>query len=75
MNWKEHIPADPAILDGKPIIKNTRLSVEFLLSLYEAGWSEIQILENYPSLTSESLRSIFSYLQECIQDELILIKR
>ena len=75
MNWKEHIHADPAILVGKPVIKNTRLSVEFLLSLYEAGWSEIQILENYPTLTQESLRAIFSYLQECIQDELILIKR
>jgi uncharacterized protein (DUF433 family) len=74
MNWKEHIYSDPEILVGKPVIRGTRLSVEFLLGLYKAGWSENQILENYPQLKIEDLRAIFEYLQDCIHDELILIR-
>ena len=74
MNWKEHIHSDKGILLGKPVIKNTRLSVEFLLGLYQTGWSEQQILENYPQLTLDSLRAIFAYLQDCIHDEMILFK-
>ena len=74
MNWKEHIHADPEILVGKPVIKGTRLSVEFLLGLYKAGWSESQILENYPQLKTDDLRALFEYLQQCIQDEFILIR-
>ena len=74
MNWKEHIHADSEILVGKPVIKGTRLSVEFLLGLYKAGWNETQILENYPQLKTEDLRALFEYLQDCIQDEFILIR-
>jgi len=74
MTWKEHIHTDPEILIGKPVIKGTRISVEFILGLYRAGWSEKEILENYPHITSEDLRAVFAYLQECIQDEVILIR-
>jgi len=38
-------------------VKETRLSVEFLLGLFAAGWTEQQVLEKYPALTSEKLRS------------------
>lgn len=51
MNWREHIHSDPDVLLGKPVIKNTRLAVDFLLDLLSEGWTEKQILENYPSLT------------------------
>ncbi len=74
MNWKEHIHSDPEVLVGKPVIKGTRISVEFLLGLYKSGWSEKEILENYPHLTTLDLRAVFEYLQECIHDELILIR-
>jgi len=73
MDWRNHIHADPEVLVGKPVIKGTRLAVEFILGLYEAGWSEQQILENYPRLKSEDLRAIFAYIQDCIKDELILV--
>ena len=74
MNWREHIQSDPEILVGKPAIKGTRLAVEFILGLYEAGWSEQQILDNYPRLTQNDLRAVFAYIQDCIKDELILIR-
>ena len=57
MNWREHIHSDPAILVGKPVIKGTRLSVEFILGLYEQGWPEEQILLEYPKFTKEDLQA------------------
>ena len=69
MNWKEFIHADPHILAGKPVVKGTRLSVVFILGLLANGWSEQQILANYPQLTKENLQAVFAFAQECLQDE------
>ena len=69
MNWKDFIHTDPQILVGKPVVKGTRLSVVFILGLFANGWSESQILENYPQLTQESLRAVFAFAQECLQEE------
>jgi uncharacterized protein (DUF433 family) len=40
MNWQERIVIDPGILVGKPVIKGTRLAVEFIIELLAQGWSE-----------------------------------
>jgi len=48
MDWQEHITLDPAILVGKPVIKGTRLAVEFVIDLLAQGWAEAEILRNYP---------------------------
>ena len=69
MNWKDRIVVDPAVLAGKPIIKGTRISVEFLLGLLANGWSEAQIFENYPQLKREDLQAVFSFTQNSLQDE------
>ncbi|HEY5391045.1 MAG TPA: DUF433 domain-containing protein [Hanamia sp.] len=61
MKWQEHIISDPSILLGKPTIKETRISVELILELFSKGWNEQQILESYPSVSSDSLRSVFMY--------------
>jgi len=70
MKWQDHIVSDKQVLLGKPTIKGTRISVELILELFESGWSEKQILESYPSLTEESLRALFAYLKDCMQQEL-----
>ncbi len=54
---------------GRPRIKGTRITVEFLLGLNAAGWSEQQILENYPHLSVADLHAVFAYAHEIIQDE------
>ncbi|MBL6751009.1 MAG: DUF433 domain-containing protein [Nevskia sp.] len=69
MNWHDHIATDPGVLAGKPVVKGTRLSVEFLLGLFAAGWTERQVLENYPHLTPEGLQAAFAYAQERISDD------
>jgi uncharacterized protein (DUF433 family) len=72
MNWQEHIVSDKQILLGKPTIKGTRISIELILELLAAGWTEKQILESYPSVSEEALRAVFAYLKACIQQELYL---
>lgn len=69
MDWRPYIQSDPHILVGKPVIKGTRLSVAFILGLLSEGWTEQQILDNYPTLTREALQAVFSFSAECIQEE------
>ena len=71
MNWKEHIVSDKDVLIGKPTIIGTRISVAHIVNLLAQGWSEAQILENYPRLTKESLQAMFLYLQDCLNDGLL----
>jgi uncharacterized protein (DUF433 family) len=52
------IQADPAILGGKPHIRDTRLSVEFLQGLAATGWSPSRILDVYQYLTAEDLAAL-----------------
>ena len=59
--WQEHITVDPGVLVGKPIIKGTRLAVDFVLELVSAGWSEADILRNYPRLGREDILACVAY--------------
>jgi uncharacterized protein (DUF433 family) len=61
IEWGNFIHSDPSVFLGKPVVKGTRLSVEFILGLYAEGWTEDQIHENYPNLTKESLLAVFAY--------------
>ena len=70
MNWRAHIETNNQILLGKPIIIGTRLSVEHIINLLASGWTEQQILENYPRLSKESLQAVFGYIQEFLKDGL-----
>lgn len=71
MNWRDYIVSDKDVLLGKPAIKGTRISVEHIVGLMAQGWTENEILENYPRLTKESLKAVFAYIQDCIQDGLL----
>ena len=71
MEWREHVISDNNVLLGKPIVKGTRVSVEHIIGLLAQGWTEQQILDNYPRLTQESLQAVFAYIQECLKDGLL----
>ena len=57
MRADDRITLDPAVLAGKPIVRGTRLSVEFIIGLMADGWSEADILANYAGLTHEDIRA------------------
>jgi uncharacterized protein (DUF433 family) len=69
MAWTDFIVSDPKILAGKPVVRGTRLAVDFILGLFAAGWTHQQVLENYPALTPESLRAVFAYAAELLGEE------
>jgi uncharacterized protein (DUF433 family) len=65
----DRIVIDPAILVGKPIVRGTRLSVDFLLGLLASGWSNEEILRNYPGISNEDLLACIEYARDRIRDE------
>jgi uncharacterized protein (DUF433 family) len=69
MNWQERIVSDPRILTGKPVIKGTRLAVEFILDLLANGWSEVEISKNYPRLTHEDIQACLCYDSALLKSE------
>lgn len=71
MKWQEFIVSDQKILLGKPCIKGTRISVEFIVQLLASGWTENQIFENYPQIKPVYLQAVFAYIYDNIHDHLI----
>ena len=69
MNWEDRITLDPDILVGKPVIKGTRLSVEFIVDLLAQGWSEEEILRNYPGLAHADIQACLGYASEILRAE------
>jgi uncharacterized protein (DUF433 family) len=65
MQWQERIVIDPAILVGKPVIRGTRLAVEFVIDLLAVGWTQEQMLANYPNLTPEDIRACLDFASSC----------
>ena len=69
MVWQDRITIDPAVMVGKPVIKRTRLAVEFIVDLLAHGWTEEEILRNYPGITSEDIRACLAYASALLHAE------
>lgn len=63
---KLQIISDPKILDGKPVIAGTRISVELILDRLAAGMGEKEILKDYPHLTAKQIQAAVAYAKEVI---------
>jgi uncharacterized protein (DUF433 family) len=68
MEWKDRIISDPEIMLGKPVIKGTRLTVQFLIEQLANGWTEADIIESYSGLTHEDIQACFSFVAETLND-------
>jgi len=66
----ERITANPQILGGKPIIRGTRISVEFILDLLASDVSEDEILEDYPHLTKNDIQACLKYAARSCKNEI-----
>ena len=67
--WKDRIEINPKVLVGKPIIKGTRISVDFILELLAQGWTTNRILKNYPQLKKEDIRAALEYSAHALKLE------
>jgi uncharacterized protein (DUF433 family) len=69
MDWQDRISVDPKVLVGKPVIKGTRIAVEFLVELLANGWTHEQILKNYPHLAEEDIQAALHYAAETVKQK------
>lgn len=64
----ERIASNPKVLAGKPVIRGTRLSVEFILNVREHGASEEEILAEYPGVTIEDIQACYLFAGKALED-------
>jgi uncharacterized protein (DUF433 family) len=65
----DRIVLDPSILAGKPVIRGTRLSVDFIIGLLADGWTEADILRNYSGLTHDDIAACLAYARDVLKSE------
>lgn len=65
----DRIVIDSAVLTGKPVIRGTRLSVDFVIGLMAEGWSEADILKNYPGLSHDDIAACLAYARDVLSAE------
>ena len=63
------ITLDPDVLAGRPVIRGTRLSAEFVIGLMADGWDEAAILENYPGLKHDDIIACLAYARDSLSSE------
>lgn len=65
------IVADADVLGGKPRIRGTRISVEFVLELIASGTSQEEILRAYPHIPTEGLSAAIQYAARALKNEVV----
>jgi len=68
-DWRARIVIDPEVLVGKPIVRGTRLAVEFSSNLLAQGWTEADVVRSYPGLTREDVQACLSYASAALRAE------
>lgn len=64
----ERIVLDPTVMVGKPVIKGTRLTVDFILNLFAHGSTTQEILDEYSGLTPEDILACFLFATKTMRD-------
>ena len=68
----KRIEINPKILGGKPILRGTRISVEFILELLSSGMSSEEIIKEYPHLSKEDILAAIHYATNVVKHEEII---
>jgi uncharacterized protein (DUF433 family) len=63
------ITSDPDILNGKPIIKGTRIPVALILQCLASGMTREEVLKGYPTLTDDGFNAALDYAARQFQGE------
>lgn len=64
----QRITVDPQVMVGKPIIKGTRLTVEYILNLLAHGATVEEILSEYEGLTEEDVQACLLFASRSLND-------
>ena len=69
MTATDRIAVHPDVLVGRPVIKGTRIAVEFVIDLMARGWTTEQILHEYDHLTTEDIQACLMYASELLKSQ------
>lgn len=72
MNYSYFITSSASVMVGKPVVKNTRISVALILRKMSEGASIIDLIMAYPNLTEESIYAALAYAADVIENEAII---
>jgi uncharacterized protein (DUF433 family) len=64
----ERITADPKVMEGKPVIRGTRLTVEYILNLLAHGATVEDIIAEYQHLTREDVQACILFATEALKN-------
>jgi uncharacterized protein (DUF433 family) len=64
----QRIIVDPKIMMGKPVIRGTRLTVDFILNLLAHGTTEEEICEEYAGLKKEDIQACLLFATKTLKD-------
>ncbi len=64
----ERIVINPKVMAGKPVIRGTRLTVEFILNLLAHGYKEDEILDEYKGLTIEDIHACLLFATKSLEN-------
>lgn len=73
MNWQDRITIDPSVLVGKPILRGTRIAVEFVIDLLARGWTTEQVLQEYDHLQPEDIQACLAYASDMLKTERVYL--
>jgi uncharacterized protein (DUF433 family) len=73
MDWHDRIVVDPKVLVGKPVLKGTRIAVEYVVDLLGRGWTTEQILHEYDHLSREDIQACLAYASDVLKSERVYL--
>ena len=74
-NWREWIVSDPAVMQGKPVIAGTRITVELILDKLAAGEAVEDILNAHPRLTPEAIQAALAFASDALRSDVIYLTK
>jgi uncharacterized protein (DUF433 family) len=72
IDWREYIVADPAVMLGKPVVRETRVTVELILEKLAAGETVDDLLLAHPRLSRNAIQAAFAYAAETLRSDTIV---
>jgi len=73
MGWQDHITVDPDVCHGQACIKGTRIMVSVVLDNLAAGQQVDEIVQSYPSLTTEDVHAAVAYAAELARERTVVL--
>jgi uncharacterized protein (DUF433 family) len=73
MHWQDRIVINEKVLAGKPVIRGTRIAVEFVVELLGSGWSMERLLQEYDHLTREDVQACLAYAADMLKSERVYV--